>query len=177
VNGLGRSDDGLLLSFGRIVSPIHDPGERLTSAVVRLTPAGWTILHRSGVNVPNHNVAEDGTRLVYNDSTRSCLVAWNRETASEVAAVTIPGDPAFACGLARVAPDLWLVGSQWPLALHLVDLARGLIVASYELDGVRDETVFAICPVPDEFADPQDADPASFWRRAQLGPRVTPIPV
>ena len=108
-------------------------------------------------------------RLIYNDSTRGCLVAWDCEQEEEVTAVTIPGDPPFARGLARVGDDLWLVGSQWPLSLHLVDLGRGQIVGSYELGGVRDETVFAICPVPDEFTDPAagDAGPPPKGKRAR----------
>jgi hypothetical protein len=186
VNSLGSSREGLLMSFGRIVSPRHGPGAKLTSAIVSLADSPsdgrrWSILHQpEGVDDPSHNVAEDGRRLIYSHSTRGCVVVWDRDLRAELTAVTVPGDPAFARGLAHVWENLWLVGSQWPLALHLIDLAREQVIASYELDGVGDECVFAVCPLPDEFADPPPLvgrDPFVFWGSATLAPGVTRIPV
>ena len=129
--------------------------------------------------MPSHNVAQDGDVLVYNDSSKNCLVAWDTVHAESRCEVPIPGSPPYARGLARIGDDLWLVGSQAPLGVHAVDLRRGEVVRSYPLGGIQDEVVFGICPLPEEFAEPRQplgADPYEFWRRAADGPRVTPRP-
>jgi hypothetical protein len=186
LNSLGRSSEGLLVSFGRVRTE-RDLSQEAVSALVRVTENGAAgqpprveILHRqAGVRLPNHNVAEVGDWLVYNDSNRHCLIAYDRSVGAEVQAVQIPGDPPYARGLARIGPDLWLVGSQAPLAVYAVDLGHGKVVAAYPLGGIQDEVVFGICPLPDEFAEPRQplgADPYEFWRRAALESRVTRIP-
>jgi hypothetical protein len=185
LNSLGRGPEGLLLSFGRVIVDDEDPIRGVTSALVRLTQDGWlrrpprvSILHRRpGAAVPNHNVAEDGDVLVYNDSNRSCLVAVDRRLGEEVCVVPIPGDPPYVRGLARVGPGLWLVGSQAPLAVYAVDLRQAEVVAEYPLGGIQDETVFGICVLPDEFDDPRQplgSDPYEFWRRAGASAYMTP---
>ena len=184
LNGLGQSCEGVLLSFGRVV-PSEDPRAEMSSALVRVTENGdgapqVDVLHRRrGIRMPSHNVAEDGDLLVYNDSSRSCLVAWDIARRRTRCEVPIPGSPPYARGLARIGDDLWLVGSQAPLAVHAVDLRRREVVASFPLAGIQDEVVFGICPLPEEFADPRQplgADPYEFWRRAASTPRVTPRP-
>jgi hypothetical protein len=181
LNSLGRSSDGLLLSFGR-VCPSEEPEAEMLSALVRVTENGagepqLAILHRrAGIRMPSHNVAEDGDLLVYNDSSSNCLVALDRASGETRCEVPIPGSPPYARGLARIGPDLWLVGSQAPLSVHAVDLRRTEVVASYPLGGIQDEVVFGICPLPEEFQEPRQplgADPYEFWRRAVLGGRVT----
>ena len=184
LNGLVRSGDALLLSFGRVM-PLEE-GSR-SSAVVRLperasrfsSRRASIVLRCDAPEVPNHNVAEEGDLLVYNDSNRNCLVAWDRRLGEERCAVVIPGEPGFARGLARIGPSLWLVGSQAPCAVYAVDLERAEIVASYPLGGVENETVFGICPLPGAFAQPEQPegdDPYAFWKRVAPGPAVTPIP-
>jgi hypothetical protein len=137
-----------------------------SSAIVLLRQAGGRLADASAelllrvedILVPNHNVLEADGRLVYNDSNGSRLVAVERATGEELAAVSIPGDPAFVRGLARLTDDLYLVGSQAPLALHAVDLARAEIAATYELDCAENESVYAVCPLPPVFADPTGLD-------------------
>lgn len=184
LNSLGRSENGLLLLFGR-VRPSEEPNAEASSALLRATENGagnpeLEVLHRQpGVRLPSHNVAEDGDLLVYNDSSHHRLVAWDSAREEERCAVPIPGSPPYARGLARIGEELYLVGSQAPLSVHAVDLRRGEVVASYPLAGIQDEVVFGICPLPDGFADPPQPlgeDPYEFWRRAAPGAQVTPRP-
>jgi len=185
LNSLGRSSQGILLSFGR-VRATEDPLADAESALVHVAENGvvsdprLSVLHRrDGVRLPNHNVAEDGDLLIYNDSNTSRLVAYDRATGEARCEVSIPGSPPYARGLARIGPDLWLVGSQAPLAVHAVDLRQDQVVASYPLGGVQDEVVFGICVLPDAFGDPRQplgADPYEFWRGAAAEARTTRIP-
>jgi len=177
LNSLGRSSNGILLSFGR-VRPSEEPTAESSSALLRATVNGagepqLDVLHRqAGVRLPSHNVAEDGDLLVYNDSSRHRLVAWDVVRGAARCEVPVPGSPPYARGLARIGEDLWLVGSQAPLSVHAVDLRRAEVVASYPLGGIQDEVVFGICPLPDTFTDPPQPlgeDPYQFWRLAALG--------
>ena len=171
LNAVVPSGDDLLVSFGRIQTLEEQPR---TSAIVRLQRRGRRRpsieLLVDAPDVPNHNVAEDGDLLVYNDSNRNCLVAWDRRAGVEAAAVPIPGDPPFARGLLRTGPGRWLVGSQQPAAVHTVDFDRREVVATLELGGVENETVFGIHPLPETFTDPPapsgSGDPYEFWRRS-----------
>jgi hypothetical protein len=197
LNGLGRGDSGVLVSLGRVADrrkrvrlpfrkqPLPDPA---SFAIVALPPsarlretAASIVLHRTDlvVDAPNHNAAEEGDLLLYNDSNRSSLVVWDKIAGREVHAVPIPGNPPFARGLAHLGRYRWLVGSQKPLALYEVDIAAGAIVATTDLYGADEETVYAICALPDRFDDPtppSESDPYAFWNRAHLVGDVTPIP-
>lgn len=184
LNSLGRSSKGILVSFGR-VRPTEALDVECSSALVRATENGSgrpevDVLHvRPAVRLPSHNVAEDGDLLVYNDSSRHQLVAWDVVRQEARCEVPIPGSPPYARGLARIGDELYLVGSQAPLSVHAVDVRRGEVVASYPLAGIQDEVVFGICALPDEFADPRQPlgdDPYEFWRRADLGARITRRP-
>jgi hypothetical protein len=189
LNGIERCPEGLLLSFGRVLSPAEVRRRRYRAIAGRLAarfgvtrpfptkavPVPTTFLpgsssavvllpdldapaevlvHVKGVVVPNHNVLAVEGRIVYADSNGSRLVAVDRATGEERTAVTVPGEPAFARGLARVAGDVYLVGSQKPLAFYAVDLARGEVVESYELEGGETESVYALAVVPPSFARP-----------------------
>jgi hypothetical protein len=185
LNAVARSGDDLVLLFGRIVNT----GDGSTSfAIARLSERrrfrarrASLLHHQLGTDVPNHNVGLEGDLLVYNDSNRNCLVAYDARTGEECVTVDIPGEPAFARGLAPVGPGRWLVGSQAPLAVYAVDLGRREIVATYPLGGVENETVFGICVLPERFGDPPavpmvDDDPYAFWRRAARGSGFTRTP-
>jgi outer membrane protein assembly factor BamB len=112
------------------------------------------VVHVEDVVVPNHNVLAAEGRIVYADSNGNRVVAVDRESGRETASVTVPGEPAFARGLARLEDDVYLVGSQRPLAIHAVDLRRGEVVSSHELEGGETETVYAVALVPPSFARP-----------------------
>jgi hypothetical protein len=186
INSVARGTNGVLVGFGR-VHGFFDERPHGESVIVRLADDGPRLAERSAsivhrvpaLNVPNHNVAEVGDLLVFNDTNRGCLVTRDLRLDEERSSVPIPGRPGFARGLARIGPNLWLVGSQEPFAVHAVDLDLARVVASYPLGGVERETVFAISPLPDEFDEPPQPpgdDPEAFWRRAAPGRGVTPIP-
>lgn len=189
LNGIDRTAEGLLLSFGRVLSPAEVRRRRIRAVPGRLAarlgvtrpfptrpvPVPTTFLpgsssaivllrdldrpaevvvHVKDVVVPNHNVLAVGDEILYVDSNGSRLVAVDRATGEERAAVTVPGEPAFARGLARLDGDVYLVGSQRPLAVHAVDLARGVVVRSYDLGGAETETVYAVALAPPGFVRP-----------------------
>lgn len=111
-------------------------------------------LRDHGLQVPNHNALLDGELLVYNDTNHGRLVAYDRSRGVVHRSVAIPGSPSFARGLLRLGEGLYAVGSQAPLALHIVDLERGVVSASVSLGGVERESVYAVCALPDSFAEP-----------------------
>jgi hypothetical protein len=189
LNGVDRTDEGLLLSFGRVLAaaevrrrrfravpgrvaarfgitrpfptrPVPVPTTFLpgsSSAIVLLrdlaAPAEVLVRVRDVV-VPNHNVLGVADAIIYADSNGSRVVAVDRGSGEERVSVAVPGEPAFARGLVQVDENVYLVGSQRPLAFHAVDLVRGEVVASYELDGGETETVYAVALVPPSFARP-----------------------
>ncbi len=186
VNSVTRGQDCLIVGLGRVHEfSAPDAGDfvvvRLTDHVVPLEAASGSIVQRIRAgDAPNHNAVQDGDRLLVNDSNRGLLVVYDLARGDEVGAVPVPGNPAFARGLARLGPNLWLVGSQEPLAVYAVDLGQGDVVAAYPLDGVENETVFAVCPLPDEFDDPQrpdSPDPYAFWKKSAAAIGITPIPM
>ncbi len=127
-----------------------------SSAIVLLRDghAGAELLvHRRGIGLPSHNVLEASGGVVYNDTNGGRLVSYDRAARAELAAVAVPGDPSFARGLAHLRDEIYLVGSQQPLALHAIDLDRAELVATYELGGAPNESVYAICLLPPSFAD------------------------
>src|SRR5262249_36616170 len=109
LNGLLREGDGMLLSFGRVNVSQDAPG---SAAIVWLPDRGRGFLPRRAsvvletglAHVPNHNLAVEGDLLVYNDTNRDRIVAWDRGAGVERGSVKIPGDPAFVRGLAQIGP-------------------------------------------------------------------------
>jgi hypothetical protein len=192
LNGLARTDDGLLLLFGRILAPalvkqrLRKAGLARTLARVGISrplptkptpvPASTipdssfaiverpddgrprVLLHGGGIAVPNHNVAELEGTIVYLDSNGGRLVAWDPADEVERMSVPIPGSPSFARGLVRIGERAYLVGSQAPLALHAVDLDAGEVVATVELDGEPNESVYGLEVVPEAFGSPPAAE-------------------
>jgi hypothetical protein len=182
LNAVTRGDDGLLLSFGRILSPdevarrqrmarLGRAAARLgvvrkrksettaapasaipgsTAAIVELRADGSTRLRAAQANVavPNHNVIERNGTLLYNDTNAGRLVAG-------AVSVPTPGNPSFARGLAHLRDDVFLVGSQHPLAVHAIDAAAGELVETFQLGGEENESVYAIAVLPETFALPR----------------------
>jgi hypothetical protein len=128
---------------------------RLRSAEGGLEQASGEVVYRlPGVEVPNHNVLVAGGHVLYNDSNGGRLVELDLERGAESRAVTLPGDPSFARGLALLRDGTYVAGSQRPAAVHVVDLAAGRVVDSVRLSDDQRESVYAVALVPDEFDDP-----------------------
>ncbi|MFL5820377.1 MAG: hypothetical protein ACJ76S_06810 [Solirubrobacteraceae bacterium] len=128
-------------------------------AVVTLEKAnrGWSsrvVMRTTDTAVPNHDALIEGDRLLYTDSNMNRLVAIDRHTGSEIAAVGVPGSPSFARGVVQLAGESFLVGSQLPAAIYRVDMAAGLVIDAILLSDDPRETVFAIALVPDGFTPP-----------------------
>jgi len=181
LNSVARDGDGLLVMLGRIEGLTEQTWDNRSSVVVRVSGKGkGTVLWRgNGLVVPNHNVAREGDLILVNDTNGHRLVAYDPANREERFSVEIPGSPPYARGLARVGPNRWLVGSQEPLAVYTVDLERREIVARHDFDGSRNECIYAICALPDEFLPPPritSSNTQAFWKRAAPPPGVTPIP-
>lgn len=130
--------------------------EGSSSAVVLVHHAGHgEILTRiRGTTLPNHNVAQAGDVLLYNDSNGGRLVALPLDRTGPERSVQIPGRPAFARGLVLLNRRTAVVGSTWPAAVYEIDLEEMRVVSSVPLGGEPTEAVHAICVLPDSFGDP-----------------------
>lgn len=201
LNSMARCPEGLLLSFGRILSrrtywrkalgqrlgvaarrlglgrSVRRSSERQrteqdgslpvagslvrgsSSAIVLLRETGTTevIQRHANVSVPNHNVLQVGDSLVYNDSNANQLVACSRNREEDARLVTVPGSPGFNRGLAHLGGLDFLVGSQFPAAVHAIDLDELRAHSEYVLNGEANESVYGVCLLPDEFNDPPAA--------------------
>jgi hypothetical protein len=194
LNGIARGPGGLLLSFGRILSPKHYRKQRWTgvlgaiavaagvkarphrpksalvtdhvgrmagcSSGVVLLQENWkseVLLRVEGTSVPNHNVAQIGETIAYNDSNGGRIVAVALDGVSPDRSVTIPGNPSFARGLAQLDRTRFLVGSQAPAAIYLVDLAAGRVDTTFLLNGEATESVYGLCILPKRFLPPPDS--------------------
>ena len=179
-----REGDRLLVMLGQIAGRTEEDWQDAWSAVVELADAGKplakarasVLCRRNGLVVPNHNVGREDGLVVFNDSNGNRLVAVDPKTNEERRSVSIPGDPPYARGLARIGADRWLVGSQRPLAVYELDLRAGKIVHEHTFEAPEDESVYAVCLLPDDFGAPPEAQ-EQFWARATLPTGVTPIPV
>jgi len=190
LNAVNRSPNGLLLSFGRILSsraykkakvasalgkvaktlglqPRRNhptPNSMLpvgviedsSSAIVLVKDDGTVQIctQANGTRVPNHNIAQINDTLIYNDSNDGRAVIVSLEKKREDRSIKIPGNPSFARGLAIMDDDTIFVGSQAPVSLYQIDLRVGEISAELRLDGEPNESIYGICPLPEEFADP-----------------------
>jgi hypothetical protein len=122
--------------------PLHDDGR------------GDIVLHQHGIEVPNHNVSQVADLLIYSDSNRKRIVAYDIKKRTQKWAVAIPESASFPRGLARVGEDKLLIGSQAPTALHTLDVSLGKFVSSFVFSGEKNESVFGITVLPDSFNDP-----------------------
>ena len=141
----------------RSASPIS-PIEGSTFAIVEVpddrTEPARLLVHELGVSVPNHNVLLRGRDLLYNDSNRDRLVAWDLDSRCVGSQVALEGVRPFARGLARLDDGRYVVGSQRPARLNLVDLGAGAVVDIVDLGGDPREAVYAVCVVPESFGAP-----------------------
>jgi hypothetical protein len=139
---------------------LNDRRPRSSHAVVTLTdehPRTATVVFRGeGALVPNHNAVLEETLLIYNDTNQGRLVAYDCSSGRVQRSVAIPGSPSFARGLVALGDGLYGVGSQAPLAVHVIDLEREAVVSSALLHGLEQESVYAICALPSSFAVPGD---------------------
>jgi hypothetical protein len=183
-----RDGDRLLVVLGRMQGRTPKTWQKGWSAVVELAGDGKglakarasVLCRHDAPLVPNHNALRANGLVVLNDSNTNRLVALDPKTGRVRHSVAIPGDPPYARGLTPLGDGRWLVGSQEPLAVHEVDLERGRVVDSYIFEAPREESVYAVAPLPDEFSAPpqlQGFAAKAFWDRATLPSGVTPIPV
>jgi hypothetical protein len=140
--------------------PVPAPAKQGSFAVIKLTGDAESLRNNArarvlfveeDTQVPNHDPLEVHDLLVYNDSNRSRLVAYDRIDGDLVHTVRVPGNPGFARGLAVMGNGLFVVGSQEPAAVHLTSLADGRILSSVSLGGRPGETVFGITALPAAF--------------------------
>jgi hypothetical protein len=131
-----------------------EPGSE--SALVVLEPdREATVVYRAGgATVPSHNVLVADGRVVYNDSAGARVVELDASRWIETRSVTVPGRDSFPRGLARLEGARYLVGSQRPAAVHLVDLDEGRALDVFPFSDDERESVYAVAVLPDSFDDP-----------------------
>jgi hypothetical protein len=112
-----------------------------------------TLVRSDELRFPNHNAAQVGDLLVFNDSNHGRLVGYRLGAGGE-SSVQVPGDPPYARGLAWLAGDVFAVGSQRPTAVHTIDLGQQRLVSSIVLGSDSRESVSSIAVVPDSFDEP-----------------------
>jgi len=112
-----------------------------------------TLLRSDGLRFPNHDAAQVGDLLVFNDSNRGLLVG-HRPRGGGERSVPVPGDPPYARGLAWLTGERFVVGSQRPTAVHIIDLRQQRVMSSLVLGSDARESVSSIAVVPDSFDEP-----------------------
>lgn len=93
---------------------------------------------------PNHDVLLQGPTLWFNDSNanRICQVRGGRL----VSDITVAGQ--FLRGMATCADRQVVVGTQAPLALHVVDLVAGRVTGTWKVPGSESESFTWLAQVP-----------------------------
>jgi hypothetical protein len=130
------------------------PGSSSAIVVRREDGTAQQVMWQTGIGVPGHNALERDGVLLYNDTNAGRLVAFDRQRRAETASVAVPGDPSFARGLAHWHDSVYLVGSQRPLAVHVIDIDLGEVTRTFELDGEENESVYALAVLPETFGEP-----------------------
>jgi len=127
------------------------------------TPAELVWL-ADGASTPKHNLMPSGPdTLWFTDSERGRLVEADTFRGVRRREIAIPGAPPFARGVLRVSAREVLVGSQYPAAVHRVNLDDGAVEQTIDLGGEPSETVYAIAAIPASF-EPDPAGLASLHR-------------
>lgn len=130
-------------------------------------PPATLLARQDGVELPNHNAVVAGDLLVYNDTNRARLVARRLEGSGGERWVAVPGRPAYARGLAWLGEETFVVGSQRPTAVHMIDLGTAKVTSSIVISEDPLESVSSVAVVPESFEGPPQR--LSF-RRAGAGP-------
>jgi hypothetical protein len=131
-----------------------------TWAIVELRPStaarprAQIVAREPAGAMPSHNVAVAGGLVVVNDTARARVVALERETGALVHSVQLAGELPFPRGLVRLDDGRFVVGTQNPAALNVVDLAAERVDSRIELQDDRGESPYAIAQVPEGFGDP-----------------------
>jgi hypothetical protein len=131
-----------------------EPGS--SSALVALEQNGAAdVVYRAGdATVPSHNVLVAEGCVLYNDTCGGRLVELDRAAWTERRSVAVPGEASFPRGLARLAGDRYLVGSQRPAAVHVLDLAEGRAVDTFPFSDDERESVYALAVLPGSLDEP-----------------------
>jgi hypothetical protein len=132
----------------------EEPGSAFALVALGDDRTAEVVYRVGGVSVPNHNVLLAGGRVLYNDTDGGRLVEADVGQSAETRAVKVPGDPSYARGLASLGGDRYLVGSQRPAAVHVIDLAERRAVDSFALSADARESVYAVAVLPETFEDP-----------------------
>jgi hypothetical protein len=132
----------------------QEPGSDFALVALDTDRAAEVVYRVEGVSVPNHNVLVAGERVLYNDTDGGRLVEVDLARRAETRAVAVPGEPSYARGLAALASDRYIVGSQRPAAVHVLDLAEGRVVDSFAFSADERESAYALAVLPGTFEDP-----------------------
>jgi hypothetical protein len=131
-----------------------EPGSASVLVALEENGAAEVVYRAEGATVPSHNVLVTEERVLYNDTNGGRLVELDPATWTETRSVAVPGDASFPRGLARLAGDRYLVGSQRPAAVHVLDLSEGRAVDVFSFSDDERESVYAVAVLPDSFAEP-----------------------
>jgi hypothetical protein len=131
-----------------------------TWTIAELGPAGARIVARHPVRgLPAHNLSLDAGRLVVNDSPGGRVVAVDRSSGAIVRSVGMPGEFPYPRGLARLPDGTFVVGTQRPPAVHVVDLDAERVLRTIALPDPANESPYAIVVLPESFGDPSSRLP------------------
>jgi hypothetical protein len=160
---LPTGQDLLTITPGQLPIGFGGPGQPgWTWGVVELRPSAGRrrrgprarlIVHQPARGIPSHNVVASGDLVVVNETARARVVAVDRADRI-VHSVEFPGKLPFPRGLLELPDGRFLVGTQHPAALNVVDLAAERIDECILLPDDRDESPYAIVSVPESFGDP-----------------------
>lgn len=176
--GLGAPADGLVRWWRSL--PGRAPGPNLLAAMpsqirpenVDIRP-GWSsvvvavdsphhhrrprarvIVRLPGRGVPVHNAVPYEDRIAIADSGAGRVIAVDRRTGDVVRSVELPEELPFPRGLLRLPDGRFVVGTQQPVALTIVDLEAERIDDRVVLPDDRGEASYALVALPDGFEDP-----------------------
>jgi hypothetical protein len=125
------------------------------------TPSARLVCRHPAKGAPAHNAVIHGDRIVVNDSPRGVVLALSRSSGEIERSVSLGGEKPFPRGLVHLGNGRFLVGTQRPAALNVVDLESEEMVERIRLPDDHGETIFGLAPVPDTFMSPEARLPDS----------------